>query len=242
MIGVDRWLKAVVDLSHPLSPGFPGHPSTRPPRAGTVADLAHEGCFKQRWDLDEHSGTHLDAPAHFLEGGRTVDLLPAEDLVLCAAVVDLRPRAAADPDALVEVEDVLAWEREHGELPRRCAVLAQTGWSSRVGDRLAYHGIDGDGLPHWPGFAPATAAFLVRERPQVTALGVDTPSLDSAGNERAGCPVHRTWLHGRRFGLEHLTNLAALPAAGAAIVVGAVSLAGGSGAPARVLGLVPTAG
>ena len=238
MIGIDQWLGAVVDLSHTLSPGFPGHPSSRSPQVSTVTDFTDNVCFQLRWDLDEHSGTHLDAPAHFAAGELTVDALPAADLVLNAAVLDVRRRAQDDADALVEVADIVGWEHRHGPLPQPCAVLALTGWSDRSADRRAYHGLDEAEVPHWPGFAPAAADFLVRERPQATALGVDTPSLDSARNERAGCPVHRTWLHERRFGLEHLTNLAALPEAGAAVVVGVPKLAGGSGGPARVLAFV----
>lgn len=235
MIGFDR---SVVDLSHPLSPGFPGHPSGRPPQVGTSVDFSSGVCFSQRWDVDEHTGTHLDAPAHFAADGLTVDEIPATDLVLHAAVLDIRRRAHRSADAVVEVGDVLEWERRNGPLPERSAVLALTGWSERTGDRRAYLGLDAQELPHWPGFAPALAEFLVEERPQVGALGIDTPSLDTAVNERAGCPVHLVWLHERRFGLEHLANLAALPEAGAIVVAGVPRFAGGSGGPARVLGLI----
>ncbi|MEV4130931.1 cyclase family protein [Dactylosporangium sp. NPDC049742] len=229
--------RSVVDLSHVVSPGFPGHPSSVAARVAASKDFASGVCFSQRWDMDEHWGTHLDAPAHFAPGERTVDDIPAADLVLPAAVLDIRDRAARSPDAVVGVADVRAWERRNGPLP--AAVLALTGRSELIGDRRAYLGLDAHDQPHWPAFAPEVAEFLVAERPQVGAIGIDTPSLDTPAGERDGCPVHRIWLHGRRYGLEHLTNLAALPDAGATIVVGVPRFQGGSGGPARVLGLRP---
>ncbi|MFF5231210.1 cyclase family protein [Dactylosporangium sp. NPDC000521] len=235
MIGFGR---SVVDLSHVLSPEFPGHPSSAAARVAASKDFVSGVCFSQRWDLDEHWGTHLDAPAHFADGERTVDDIPAADLVLHAAVIDIRDRAADRADAVVEVADVRTWERRNGPLPDRSAVLALTGWSERIDDRRAYLGLDPQDQPHWPAFAPEVAEFLVAERPQAGAIGIDTPSLDTPSGERGGCPVHRIWLHGRRYGLEHLAGLAALPEAGATIVVGVPRYKGGSGGPARVLGLL----
>lgn len=233
------WIGGVADLSHPLSAVLPHHPDVVPPSTATVATFARDGCFARRWDLDEHSGTHVDAPAHYTDGGWPVNAIPAADLVLLAAVVDIRERARSDADALVGVEDILRWERRHGPLPAPAAVLALTGWAGRAYDRAAYLGLDVDGHSHWPGFDSATAQFLAVHRPQVCALGIDAPSLDSAANERNGSLTHRSWLDGLRYGLENLTNLEALPAAGGVIVVGVPALVGGSGGTARVLGLIP---
>ncbi|MFI5911635.1 cyclase family protein [Dactylosporangium sp. NPDC051541] len=237
MPGLGEWIGATVDLTHPLSAALPHHPAVDPPRVTGVAGFDRDGCRAGRWDLDEHSGTHVDAPAHFTDSGLSVDAIPAGDLVLLAAVLDIRARA--DADAHVRVEDVLTWEQCHGPLPEACAVLALTGWSERIGDRRRYLGLDATGDPHWPGFAPELARFLVAHRPQVRALGIDTPSLDSAAGERAGSAVHRCWLRDRRYGVENLTNLHLLAPAGAIVVVGVPALVDGSGAPARVLGLNP---
>ncbi|WP_426513718.1 cyclase family protein [Dactylosporangium sp. McL0621] len=231
-----------VDLSHPLSPALPHHPDVVPPSVTTVAGFERDGCFAGRWDLDEHSGTHVDAPAHFVAGGAAVHAIAAADLVLLAAVVDIRDRVRGDADARLEVADILDWERRHGPLPGPCAVLALTGWAERIHDRGRYLGLDGEGRPHWPGFAAETARFLAADRPQVYALGIDTPSLDSAAGERAGSAVHHGWLGGRRYGVENLANLERLPPVGGVLIVGVPALVGASGAPARVLGLIPAPG
>ncbi|MFC6016153.1 cyclase family protein [Plantactinospora solaniradicis] len=241
MSGLHASISAVVDLSHPLSTMTPCHPAANPPTVATVAEFARDGCFAGRWSLDEHTGTHVDAPAHFTVDGRSVDAIPAADLVLSAGLVDIRWRVRRSVDAVVEIDDILDWERVHGPLPSPGVVIALTGWAERIGARRAYLGLDADDRPHWPGFGAATADFLAAERPQVCALGIDTPSLDSATNERAGSAVHRSWLRGRRFGLENLTNLTRMPVAGGVVVVGVPAFVGGSGGPARVLGLIPTA-
>nr|ASV46744.1 cyclase [uncultured bacterium] len=117
-------------------------------------------------------------------------------------------------------------------------MLALTGWSAAaITDAGRVRG-DGSSLPTWPGFHPDLVAFLLANRPQVAALGIDSPSLDSPAAEEAGSPAHRRWLGGLRYGIEFLRGLEALPPAGATLVVGVLRLAGGSGAPARVVAML----
>jgi kynurenine formamidase len=226
----------VIDLSAWVEPLARHHPDVTPVRVDIAATFERDGCFAQRWQLDEHSGTHVDAAAHFTAGAPTVDRIPVSNFVLPAAVLDVRHRAPGGGFA-VGIDDVLAWERANGELPHRCVLLACTGWAENrpsVPDELCGRDRSWD----WPGFAGELAEFVVERRPQVIALGIDSPSLDTCSAEQRGSPVHRHWLRGHRYGLENLRALHRLPAVGATVFVGALRLAAGSGAPARVLAVV----
>jgi kynurenine formamidase len=235
--GADDLLAArPIDLTHTLTPSFPLFPAYDPVRVADRFSIPRDGFYVRGWTFDEHCGTHVDAPAHFGDGAATVDLIPPDDLLLRVAVVDLRERAARDPDTLVVPDDVLAWEGRHGPLPDRCALLALTGWGTRAGDAEAYLNADSGGVLHFPGFAGETGEFLAAERPQVRAIGLDTASLDFCPS--TDFPTHLAWLPTGRFGIENLANLEQVPPAGAVAVIGAPKLSGGSGGPARILALV----
>jgi kynurenine formamidase len=226
----------VVDMSYRLSPSFPLFPIYDPVRVVDRFNRESDGFFVKGWSFDEHCGTHVDAPAHFGEGAATVDQIPPQELLLAAAVVDVRERAADDHDAVVVPDDLLAWERRHGELPEHCAVLALTGWGSRAGDPAAFLNADSGGTMHTPGFSAEAADFLRAERRQARAIGIDTSSLDIGAS--SDFPAHASWLPGGGFGIENLANLHLLPPASATLIVGAPTFEGGSGGPARVLALV----
>lgn len=227
----------VVDLTHRLTPEFPLFPVYDPVRVVQRFAIARDGFFVQGWSFDEHCGTHVDAPAHFGPGADTVDAIDSGDLVLELAVVDVRERAQRDHDAVVTPDDILAWETRHGPLPHRAAVFALSGWGSRAGDADAYLNSDSGATMHFPGFGGEVAGFLRTERPGVRAIGIDTASLDMGAS--TDYPAHASWLPSGRFGIENLARLETLPPRGGVVVVGVPPLAGGSGAPARVLALVP---
>jgi kynurenine formamidase len=227
----------VVDLTHTLRPDFPLFPVYNPTEVAERFSIADDGFFVRAWSFDEHCGTHVDAPAHFSAQAATVDQIAPADLVLAVAVIDVREKVARDDDALIEPDDVRAWERRHGRLPDRCAVLALTGWGERAGDAAAYLNADDGGTLHSPGFSADTTDFLRAERPEVRAVGLDTASLDIGAS--ADFAAHVSWLPSGRYGVENLANLERLPEAGAVVTVGAPTFEGGSGGPARVLALVP---
>jgi kynurenine formamidase len=226
----------VIDLSYPLTADFPLFPAYDPVRVAQKFTCARDGFFVKSWAFDEHSGTHVDAPAHFAEGAATVEKIPPEELILEVAVLDIRPRVERDHDWAATPDDVLAWEQRHGPLPERCALFALTGWGSRVHDPAAYLNADAGGTMHAPGFGEELAEFLKGERPGVRAIGLDTASLDIGASR--DFPAHVSWLPSGRYGIENLANLDRLPATGAVAIIGAPALAGGSGGPTRVLALL----
>ena len=226
----------IFDVSVPLLEGmvtYPGDPEVHVELAASIAggDVVN----LTRIDFGLHSGTHVDAPAHF-GGDATVDRIEVSDLVIAAIVVDVRDRVAKDDDALVVPDDVLAWESAHGPLPERCALLALTGWGARAGDTAAYLNADAAGVMHAPGFSPELASFLADERPGVRAVGLDTASLDFGPS--TDFAFHVGWLPTGRYGIENLARLDNVPPRGATLVVGAPKLEAGSGSPSRVLALL----
>jgi kynurenine formamidase/D-alanyl-D-alanine dipeptidase len=186
----------------------------------------------------EHGGTHLDAPIHFAEGRETADALPLERLVAPAVVIDVGKQAAADPDYRLRVEDVEAWEREHGTIPEGSAVLLRTGWSARWGDRKRYFGDDTPGRTdhlHFPAFGKEAVELLVSRK--VAAIGLDTPSLDHGPS--TDFLAHRVAAAANVPGFENLTNLDKLPPVGAWVVALPMKIGGGSGGPLRAVGILP---
>jgi kynurenine formamidase len=174
----------------------------------------------------------MDAPGHFVTGGRFSPEITPEELIVPIVVVDITARAAADPDAMLVVDDLVRFERRHGRIPDGALVAMHSGWGAKAGDPLAFKG--GASFPdyHFPGFSVEAALWLVEER-DVTAIGVDTLSLDPG--DSSTFPVHVEYLATDRYGLENLANLDRVPPRGALAYVGLIPWEEGSGGPCRVL-------
>ena len=227
----DRDRERVRDLTHLFRAGFPMYVGD-PPARRTVFDFDPDGFYAQAWTFAEHSGTHMDAPGHFTPGGRLTPDLDPEELFAPLAVIDISGRAAADPDAEVEVRDLRAYERHHGRIPRHAAVCMYSGWESRVGDPDAYRNPGPDGTFHFPGFSLDAVEWLL-ERRRIRAIGVDTLSLDFGASTTFA--VHSRLLGADRYGIENLANLGRVPPRGAEVMVGVIPWEEGSGGPCRVL-------
>lgn len=220
----------VIDLAQTLSGDTPIWPGMERLGAETTETYAQGGCFARVVTFGEHTGTHLDAPAHFHEGGRTVEGIPPADLVCEAVVLDIRSACAGDPDFTLGVADVLAHEQAHGPVPARSAVLVCTGWSAFRREAQRYVAD-----LRFPGVSPDAARLLIGR--DVAGIGIDTLSIDAG--VAADSPTHHITLPAGLWQLEGLVNLELLPPRGALLVVGAPPLAGGSGVPARPLALLP---
>ena len=228
--------RGVVDLTHRLTHDFPtffGPPAVSDEVLFTF-DTA--GFYGKRWTVDEHVGTHLDTPGHFSEGGVLVDEMDPSTLVAPLAVVDIREKAAVDPNAVVTPEDLVAYERRHGRIPDGALVCMDSGWTDLVGDGDAFRG--GAGFPdlNFPGFSFDATDWLVTHR-SVVGIGVDTMSLDPG--DSTDFAVHVGYLATGGYGIENLANLGSVPAAGARAFVGPIPWFQGSGSPCRVLAEVP---
>jgi kynurenine formamidase len=196
------------------------------------------------WDvleLGEHTGTHFDAPVHWITGkdGEDVASVPPARLVGPAVVIDKTAEVAADPGYLLTVADLEAHEARHGAIGPGSWVLFRTGWGARADDEAAFLNAGPEG-PVTPGPDVAASRWLA-EHPNVVGYGVETVGIDAgaAGGFDPGFPVHNFLLGAGRYGLTQLANLEALPASGALLVVAPLKLVDGTGSPSRVLAFVP---
>jgi kynurenine formamidase len=234
----------VVDLTAPLHAGTPVL-ELPPPFANASAfglteisryDERGPVCYWNDIQTSEHTGTHFDAPIHWISGrdGEDVAQVSPQKLLAPAAVLDVADRCAADPGFLLEVADVRAWEAEHGALPEGGWLLLRTGWDARSDDAEAF--LNGGVTP---GVSVECARWLAEEAP-VIGLGVETVGTDAgaAGGFDPPFPCHSFLLGAGKYGLTQLQNLALLPATGAVVIAGPLPIVGGSGSPARVLALV----
>jgi kynurenine formamidase len=220
------------DLTHTFREGFPVFVTGEEPERETIANYATDGFYAQKWTFGEHSGTHMDVPGHFIPGGRLSPDITVPELIIPVVVVDIRKKARQDPNAMVEVDDIRRFERKHGKIPRGALVAADSGWADKVDDPLAFKG--GTAFPNYnfPGWG-LEAALYVAEKRDVTAIGIDTLSLDP-GNS-ATFPVHVQYLGTDRYGIENLTGLDCIPPSGATAYVGLIPWEEGSGGPCRVV-------
>ncbi|HWV34750.1 MAG TPA: cyclase family protein, partial [Thermomicrobiales bacterium] len=215
-------------------PDIPIWPGNEPFQAEPVKTFADNGFYAQQVSFWEHTGTHLDSPAHFDEGNITAELIPAVNLYAPLVVVDISARAADDPDAALTVDALLAYESEYGEIPAGAFVAMDSGWSVRWDDPETFVNLDADGVQHYPGFHPDAAEFLVTQR-DIVGIGVDTLSQDPGNSTDFG--THITILGAGKYGVEGLAQLDLAQRAGAMIFVGGPKHEHASGGPARVIAL-----
>jgi kynurenine formamidase len=238
----------VIDLTHTLNKDFPawfvgeqeltsraGRTFVPPPVIDVkpMFEWEHEKVNLNQITYWEHVGTHMDAPAHFSEGD-TVEKIPAEDLILNLAVIDIKSKAANDPLALMTLEDLKAWESRNGPIPDRALVAMNSGWASNL-NTPKFKSLDANGKHRQPAMHIEAIQFLMEER-KVIAIGVDTFSFDNQHSPEFD--VHYTWLGDNRWGIENMNNLDDVPPVGATVIVGQPKIEKGTGGPNRVLALV----
>ncbi len=238
----------IVDLTAPLSDRTPII-QLPPPFANTQGfSLQEISRYDERgpawyWNnisAGEHVGTHFDAPVHWVTGkdGLDVSQIPPQHLIAPVVVVDKSAECAQDPNFLLQIADLEAWQQEHGPLPDGGWLLYRTGWDSRADDQAAFLNADETG-PHTPGVSVECARWLAEQAP-IIGMGVETVGTDAgtAHSFDPPFPCHAFLLGAGKYGLTQLANLAKLPPTGAILVVAPLPIVGGSGSPARVLALV----
>lgn len=242
----------VIDLTQPLGPDtvvidLPPQFASSPGftmEAISAYDDKGPAWYWNTIHLGEHTGTHFDAPVHWITGkehaNNRTDTIPARQFIGPACVIDVSSEVAQNEDFLLTPQHVLDWENQHGKIPAGAWVLLRTDWSKRTG-RDAFLNIKADG-PHSPGWHKDCVQFLAEER-DVLGVGVETVGTDAgqAGMFDPPFPCH-TIMHGAgKFGLASLRNLDQLPPVGAVVIAAPLKIVNGSGSPLRVLALVSQA-
>ena len=240
----------VVDLTQPLGPDTPviGLPEIFGQSPGLSLEVisryddAGPAWYWNTLTLGEHTGTHFDAPVHWVTGkdlpNNTTETIPAHRYVGPACVLDCSADTAAYPDFLLTPAWIERWESEHGRIPADSWLLMRTDWSEREGAE-AFLNVDENG-PHSPGFRADACELLANDR-AVLGVGVETIGTDAgqAGGFEPPFPNHTTMHGAGRFGLASLCNLDQLPPTGAVVIAAPLKIVGGSGSPLRVLALTP---
>ena len=189
--------------------------------------------------LSEHAGTHMDAPVHFAQGQAGIDGIPVDRLIGPAVVIDVRVAVKEDRDYRVSLSDIHRWESAHRTIPAGAIVMLLTGWGVYWTDRERYFGSTTPDVPtslHFPGFSQEVAEFLVTER-HISGIGIDTASIDYGLSQ--DFVVHRIVNGAGLYGLENVARLDEVPASGATVVALPMKIAGGTGAPVRIIAILP---
>jgi kynurenine formamidase len=250
---LDAGRLVIVDLTQPLGPETPV--IGLPPQFGSSPGVSMEviSRFDEKgpawyWNvirMGEHTGTHFDAPVHWITGkdlaDNACDTIPARRFIGPACVIDVTARVKEDADFLLMPEHLAEWEEEHGRIPAGAWVLLRSGWSERT-DPAEFLNVHFDG-PHSPGFHATTSRLLAHDR-DVLGVGVETVGTDAgqAGMFDPPFPNHGTMHGAGKFGLASLRNLDKLPASGAIVIAAPLKIVGGSGSPLRVLAIAPAPG
>ena len=225
--------KGIEDMTHTLSAEFPTYFGESQFEMEQKFNYAEHSFNLFEYRVNEHTGTHIDAPLHFSKDGTAVDEIPVSSLFAPLCVIDIAERAAADADTRVTPDDIKAWISAHGEIPENACVAMRSGWAGKANSD-DYRSFDGE-AQHYPGFHVEAAQMLIEETGAMS-LAVDTLSLDHGVS--ADFATHYAWLPTGRFGIENIANLDKVPASGATLVVGAPKHKGGSGGPARIFAMI----
>ena len=227
-------IREVIDLTHTMTEDFPTYFGAPQLEVESMFTFENDGFNANRWILEEHTGTHMDAPIHFSADQHTADEVPIENLVVPLVVVDIRHKAAGNDDAQLTPDDLMAWEHRYGRIPEGACVAMYSGWEQYLGTPK-FRNADANGVMHFPGFHAEAALFLMEER-IVNGIAVDTLSLDYG--QSGDFATHYSWLPSNRWGMENVANLGECPAKGATFVAGGPKIAGASGGMSRCIALV----
>ena len=219
----------LIDLTHVLTPDVPCWEGDCGFSQTITSDYLEDSSVSFRIQKMRHYagiGTHIDAPAHCIRNGKTIELIKLNDLCASCYVIDVS--ASIDERYVLSVEDILQFERQYGQIKKGSFVLIYTGWSafwsepSRYRNDLSFPCVSHE------------AALLLVER-DIVGLGIDTLSADLPAS---GFPVHQSILGAGKYLIENIANASQLPAVGAYILALPMLAAGATEAPLRLIALV----
>ncbi|WP_425864819.1 cyclase family protein [Arthrobacter sp. TWP1-1] len=230
--------RTFTDLTHAFHPGQPHFPAFPDETREALFDLEKgDGFTAHRYSIVGQWGTHVDPPSHFIRGGRTLDQIPVDDMVLPLVILDITEQVRSNADASPTMADVEAWEKRNGTIPAGSFVALRTGWSQRWPDVEAMANKDDEGISHTPGWSQSVLTFLLEHR-SVSAVGHEQTDTDPGGaTSRNDFSLETYVLKQNRWQIELLANLAGLPETGAALIATWPKPLHGSGFPARVFAI-----
>ncbi len=238
-IYADLATKRFVDLTHTFGPTTPHWKGFGEEEVKTLYTIKKDGFKVQQFTHVGQWGTHIDPPAHFHEGLRTVDQIPVTEMLMPLVVLDVHEKAAKNADYILSLDDVKAWEAKHGRIPAHAFVAMRTDWSKRWPNDASMQNKDKAGVAHYPGWSKDVLKFLYEDR-KITASGHETTDTDPGiATTKDDYSLESYVLGLNHYQIEMLANLDQVPEAGALVIVTWPKPDGGTGFPARVIAIAP---
>ncbi|UUX35412.1 cyclase family protein [Fundicoccus culcitae] len=233
-----RW----VNLTHEVDATIPIYHTFNPLQEKIISTIADSGADSREYTIGTSHGTHIDAPKHFAEGKRGMEEIGLKERVLPLYVIHLEDKVKETPGYAVTVEDIQAFEAEHGVLPEGCFVAFSSGWYKRFYDSDVFKNTDENDVEHTPGWSIPALEYLSRTR-HVTAIGHETLNTDSGveAAEAGFLEAELYWLAEDKYQVELMANLDQLPAVGSVIFVTMPHIKDAPGFPVEVFAIVPEA-
>ena len=237
--------KKFVDLTHPFAPGIPhwkGFPDEKRETLywyETGVGKLGSGFYAQSFTHVGQWGTHVDPPAHFVKGMRTVDQIDVKEMVLPLVVIDVHEAVTKNPDYTITMDDVTNWEKKHGQIPEGSFVAMRTDWSKRWPNMDSMQNKDANGIAHYPGWSMAVLKYLYEDR-KITASGHETTDTDpGVSTSKDNYSLETYILKSNHYQIELLAHLDEVPETGALVVASFPKPKDGSGFPSRVFAILP---
>ena len=231
--------KRFVDLTHAFGPKTPHWKGFGEMTVRTLYTIPKDGFHVEEFCHVGQWGTHVDPPAHFHAGLKSVDEIDPKDMLMPLVVLDVHDKAARNPDYTLTLEDVRAWEARHGRIPAHAFVVMRTDWSKRWPDDAAMQNRDAKGVAHYPGWSLPVLKLLYEER-HITASGHETTDTDpGVATTHDDYSLERYLLGTNHYQIELLANLDQVPEYGALVMVSFPKPEHGSGFPARAVAILP---
>lgn len=231
--------KKLVDLTHTFGPSSPHWKGFGEETVNVLYTIPKDGFKVQQFTHVGQWGTHIDPPAHFHDGLRTVDQVPLDEMLMPLVVIDVHEKVIQNPDYTLTLEDVKSWEKKHGRIPQRAFVAMRTDWSKRWPDDVAMQNRDSEGHAHYPGWSREVLEQLYLDR-KITATGHETTDTDPGfQTDKEDYSLESYILSLNHYQIELLASLDQVPEAGALVMVSWPKPEGGTGFPARVIAILP---
>jgi kynurenine formamidase len=231
--------KRFVDLTHTFGTATPHWKGFGPMKVRTLYTIGKDGFRVEEFCHVGQWGTHVDPPAHFHDGLKTVDQIDPKDMLMPLVVIDVHEKVARNPDYVLTLDDVHAWEQRHGPIPAHAFVAMRTDWSKRWPHDALMQNKDPGGVAHYPGWSLPVLKLLYEQR-HITASGHETTDTDpGVATARDDYSLESYVLGTNHYQIEMLANLDQVPEYGALVLVSFPKPEHGSGFPARVIAILP---
>lgn len=222
----------VIDLTHTINEDVQVWDGSCGFVSELTSDYDNSGFRGQKFTLRSCLGTHIDSPAHCIQGAQDCSTMNIENCIVPAYVIDVS--AKADENYCITVEDLIIFENRYGQIQPGSLIFFSTGWSKRWDNPYSFRNEKDDGIPHFPYVSEDVAKFLLGR--DIVGIGVETFSPDPFyGN----APVHKLLLGAGKYIIENVANLESMPAIGAYAIALPLKIEGGAESPIRLIGLKP---